>query len=343
MGKKVLAESMAAAGDTERQAKAGKGAAKEAELTAGAGALRFAAAEPAKPERAEAAKPKRAKRSVAAAETAAPSAAEAPAKPKRGKKAAEPMTEAEPESEKAGRRAKAETELYAPVKRWLEARGYEVRGEVRGCDVVAVREGEPWPVVVELKKRFNLSLFLQAVERRATTPYVYVAAERSDRKNAFALSELRRLCELIGVGLLTVRLYKRKPALVELHCEPAAGNSNGAASPRAPGRRTAKLLDEFRERSGDYNAGGATGRKLVTAYREKALRCAEALHVHGPLAPRQIRDLIASDMAQSILRRNVYGWFRRERRGVYAVTPAGVAALEQFADVLRGAAAREGR
>ncbi|HZG83669.1 DUF2161 family putative PD-(D/E)XK-type phosphodiesterase [Paenibacillus sp.] len=293
MGKKVLAESGAAAGDKVRKAKAGTDAAEEARQTA---------------------------------------------KPKRAKKAAELRLEAEPESEKAGRRAKAETELYAPVKRWLEARGYEVRGEVRGCDVVAVREGEPWPVVVELKKRFNLSLFLQAVERRATTPHVYVAAERSDRKNAFALSELRRLCELIGVGLLTVRLYKRKPALVELHCEPAAGAA--AIAPRAPGRRTAKLLDEFRERSGDYNAGGATGRKLVTAYREKALRCAEALHVHGPLAPRQVRDLIASDMAQSILRRNVYGWFRRERRGIYAVTPAGVAALEQFADVLRGAAAR---
>ncbi len=253
----------------------------------------------------------------------------------------------EAEAERAVR-AKAETELYAPVKRWLEARGYAVRGEVRGCDVVAVRDGEPWPVVVELKKRFNLSLFLQAVERRAMTPYVYVAAERSDRKNAFALSELRRLCGLLGVGLLTVKLYKRKPALVELHCEPAAPGEAGVfgaagGPPKTPGRRTARVLDEFRERSGDYNAGGVTGRKLVTAYREKALRCAEALHTHGPLAPRQVRDLIASDMARAILARNVYGWFRRVSRGVYALTPAGERALGEFADVVAATtgAARE--
>jgi len=239
--------------------------------------------------------------------------------------------------EKAGRRAAAETELYAPVKRWLESRGYVVRGEVRGCDVVAVRDGEAWPVVVELKRRFNLSLFLQAVDRLATTPYVYAAAERTDRKNAFSLSDLRRMCERLGIGLVTVKLYKRKPALVEVHCEPAGPSAK-------PGRRTDKLLAEFRERSGDYNAGGATGRKLVTAYREKALRCAEALHRYGPSPPRRVREWIASDKAASILRDNVYGWFRRVERGVYAVTPAGVAALAQFADVVAasGLSARTG-
>ncbi|MCI3919641.1 DUF2161 family putative PD-(D/E)XK-type phosphodiesterase [Paenibacillus sp. TRM 82003] len=232
----------------------------------------------------------------------------------------------------ADARAKAETELYAPVKRWLEGRGYEVRGEVRGCDVVGLRADEPWPVVIELKKRFNLSLFLQAVERFTVSPNVYVAAERVEGRGAFAVSDLRRLCERVGVGLLTVKLYKRKPALVEVHCEPAEG-----AGPKAPGRRTARLLTEFRERSGDYNAGGVTGRKLVTAYREKALRIAEALHTQGPMAPRQVRDIIASDKAASMLRGNVYGWFRRVERGVYAVTPEGVAALEQFSDVLAAA------
>lgn len=247
------------------------------------------------------------------------------------------LADAKAAAETADVRAKAEHELYAPVKRWLEGRGYEVRGEVRGCDVVGLRADEPWPVVVELKKRFNLSLFLQAVERFTVTPNVYVAAERVDGRGSFAVSDLRRLCKRVGVGLLTVKLYKRKPALVELHCEPAGADGGGLKS---PGRRTARLLTEFRERSGDYNAGGVTGRKLVTAYREKALRIAEALHTHGPLAPRQVRDIISSDKAASMLRGNVYGWFRRVERGVYAVTPAGIEALEQFADVLR---VREGK
>ena len=35
-----------------------------------------------------------------------------------------------------------EQDLYEPVKRFLEDLGYEVKGEVRGCDVVAVRRGD---------------------------------------------------------------------------------------------------------------------------------------------------------------------------------------------------------
>jgi hypothetical protein len=50
-----------------------------------------------------------------------------------------------------------ETTLYAPVKRYLERLGFMVKGEVCGCDLVALRENEP-PVVVigELKLAFSL-------------------------------------------------------------------------------------------------------------------------------------------------------------------------------------------
>ena len=61
-----------------------------------------------------------------------------------------------------------ETSLYRPVKRYLEKRGFTVKGEVCGCDLVALRGDEP-PVVVigELKLSFSLELVLQAVERTA--------------------------------------------------------------------------------------------------------------------------------------------------------------------------------
>src|ERR687889_777084 len=36
-----------------------------------------------------------------------------------------------------------ETSLYAAVKAHLEQLGYEAKGEVCGCDIVAVRPGEP--------------------------------------------------------------------------------------------------------------------------------------------------------------------------------------------------------
>jgi len=34
-----------------------------------------------------------------------------------------------------------ESDLYQPLKRFLELQGYDVKGEVQDCDVVAVRGG----------------------------------------------------------------------------------------------------------------------------------------------------------------------------------------------------------
>jgi len=74
-----------------------------------------------------------------------------------------------------------ETTLYAPVKAFLERRGYVVKGEVGGCDLVARRGDEP-AVVVELKLRFSLGLVLQGVDRLALTERVYLAVPRPSRQ-----------------------------------------------------------------------------------------------------------------------------------------------------------------
>ncbi|MEC9047807.1 MAG: hypothetical protein VYA51_07320, partial [Planctomycetota bacterium] len=68
----------------------------------------------------------------------------------------------------------AEADLYAPVKKFLEGQGYEVKGEIEDCDIVAVRADES-PVVVELKVQLNLALILQAVDRLAVSDSVYIA------------------------------------------------------------------------------------------------------------------------------------------------------------------------
>ena len=84
----------------------------------------------------------------------------------------------------------AETQLYAPVKAWLEAQGYEVKSEVGPADVVGCRAGSE-PVVVELQTSFSLTLLQQAVARQAITDQVYVAVPRWKGKSGWRSNNLR--------------------------------------------------------------------------------------------------------------------------------------------------------
>jgi len=65
----------------------------------------------------------------------------------------------------------------------------------------------------------------------------------------------------------------------------------------------------------------------MTAYRQRALMCAAALEA-GPLSTRELR--LAVPDAPTILLRNVYGWFVRVERGLYALTKQGKAALARW-------------
>ncbi len=99
-----------------------------------------------------------------------------------------------------------EADLYAPIKRFLEAQGYIVKGEIGPCDIVAVR-GEDDPVVVELKERLNLALVLQAVDRLHVSPAVYIAFRIGEGHSASWRSRRKQVTSLLrrlGLGLLTV-------------------------------------------------------------------------------------------------------------------------------------------
>ena len=73
-----------------------------------------------------------------------------------------------------------EVSLYAPVKAFLEAQGFTVKGEIRDCDIVALRPGEPdLLVITELKLGLSMELLLQAVDRMAIADEVWIAARIS--------------------------------------------------------------------------------------------------------------------------------------------------------------------
>lgn len=220
---------------------------------------------------------------------------------------------------------KEEARLYPAVKEFFAGRGYAVRSEVHGCDVVACRGDEL--VIVELKARVNLSLILQGVDRKQITGAVYLAVPAPRRPRRERWSQVVRLCRLLGLGLLAVTVG-RGGSRVDVACEPEPSRARSGA-------RRRRLLEEFSRRSGDYNVGGSTRRPLVTAYREEALRVAHYLSGRGEASLRAIREEAGAARAASILQKNYYGWFRRVSRGVYALTALGEQALEDFRDVVR--------
>lgn len=224
-----------------------------------------------------------------------------------------------------------ETELYEPVKRMLEEQGYAVKGEVNGCDLVAMRSDGPEPVIVELKKSFNLQLVYQLIRRLAMSPLVYAAVEYgpSKRPGGGTWNDAIRLCRKLGIGLIGVRFYKRKPPEAYVLCKPGE-----TAIERKARRKAERLVREFDNRSGDFNTGGSTGKPIVTAYRERALRAAAVLEREGPLPPRELRARLHDARIGNLLRDNVYGWFHRVEHGVYGLTDTGRKALAAYADLL---------
>jgi hypothetical protein len=224
-----------------------------------------------------------------------------------------------------------EAALYAPVKHFLERQGYTVRGEVRGCDVVACRGDEP-PVIVELKLRFNLSLLLQGIDRLTLSERIYLAVPRPSRHSRGVhpeAPEVRRLCRRLGLGLLVI---SRNGGMITVVEEPVPYR------PRPSKRRTELLLGEFARRSADLNVGGSSRSPIVTGYREDSLRCARVLAgattVTGAMRLAELRTSAGVPDAGRILQRNVYGWFARIERGTYGLSAAGHAALERFAEAV---------
>jgi hypothetical protein len=225
-----------------------------------------------------------------------------------------------------------ETELYEPVKRFLEAQGYAVKAEVRGCDVVAVR-GDEAPVVVELKTRFSLPLLIQGVDRQAVTDAVYVATALPDGISAHKWLRQRRgainLCKRLGLGILTVKMDGGERQAVKVHLDPAPYR------PRLNTRRRTMLLKEFESRAGDPNNGGSTRRPIVTAYRQDALRCVKFLVANQTAKLADIRTQTGVERAGGILQRDHYGWFQRVDRGIYGLSAKGTGAVAEFAEALK--------
>lgn len=214
-----------------------------------------------------------------------------------------------------------ETELYEPIKTYLESFGYTVKGEVGAIDVFAMKKEES--IAVELKTQITLKLIYQAIERQKLADDVYIALPKSALKShqinyrSFILL-LRRL----SIGLIVVHNHS-----ISVVVDPKEYDLE--MSKKRNKKKHSKLIEEFINRNNDLNIGGSRGKRL-TVYREKVILVAKAVFEYKILSPKQIKELTGITEAPSILQKNYYGWFYRVRQGQYELTDKGKLEIESF-------------
>ncbi len=218
-----------------------------------------------------------------------------------------------------------ETDLHQPVSDYLTEQGYRVRSEVNGCDMVAVKDEEM--MALEFKLHFNASLLVQAAKRQRATASVYVVLPRPKKgMRSKEWQGQRLLLRRLELGLIFVALGPHPRVEVVFHPQPF--------DLRRRKQDYTAIIREVQLRSADYNQGGSSKRKLVTAYRENAIQIAAYLQQRGPLSTKSLRALGTGEKTTVILYDNVYGWFERVSRGVYTLTARGIMEVANYPELM---------
>ena len=220
-----------------------------------------------------------------------------------------------------------ESDLYEPIKRYLELRGYTVKAEVTGIDLVATHPDHE-SVLVELKKTFNLKLVFQGVDRLALSDRVYLAVAASSAPGNVLNQNhrsVKKLCRRLGLGLMQV-YFGPRTTRVDVLVDP------GPYRPRKQTGKRMALQDEFSKRRGDPNVGGVARKKIMTAYRQQVIRIAACVAEHGEYSLREIRETTGLKKSGSILQNNHYGWFERVSRGRYRLSEVGKTEFKTYSN-----------
>jgi len=218
-----------------------------------------------------------------------------------------------------------ETDLYLPVKLYFESFGYTVKGEVKGIDVVVMKDG--LMVGIELKLHITLKLIYQAIERQKVCEKVYIAVPvEAIKSHKMQLRQFKLLCKKLNIGLLQVG-NNQCTLLQDV-------NSHVGTKSIKNSKRKKKVRLEFEGRNNDSNLGGTKG-KVFTKYKEKMVLIANLMALDGLCTIKAIKEKSKIYDVANIFQKNFYGWFERIERGKYALTERGIQELELANQVLR--------
>ena len=227
-----------------------------------------------------------------------------------------------------------ETDLFPPLKIWLENQGYKVHSEVKNCDIAA-RKGEEL-IIVELKIRLTVTLLIQAVKRKELEESVYVAIPVNGSNSYPAnLGGIKALLRRLEVGLILVRFMKTKTR-IEVILHPQEFKRK-----RMHEKRKA-IIREIDGRYGEFDKAGAPSTtERITAYKQEAVKTAFLLKKFGPSSPKELKQKGGYAKVGTMLSRNVYGWFDRIEHGIYDLNEAGKAALKNYDKVVKAVKSAE--
>ncbi|MCP3739358.1 DUF2161 domain-containing phosphodiesterase [Rossellomorea sp. BNER] len=224
-----------------------------------------------------------------------------------------------------------EIDLYKPIQKYFTNKGYEVHGEVKHCDLAAIKGEEL--LIVELKRNLTVELLIQAAKRQRLTDLVYIAIPKP--KYSLYSRKWQDICHLIRrleLGLILVS-FQKNGAKMEVSIPPAPFDR--LKSMKRNKKRSNAIIKEIQGRNGDYNIGGSNKTKIMTAYKENCIQIACYLEHFGPLSPKALKQVGTGERTQSILSKNYYGWFEKVQRGVYKISGKGKKELSLFPQIVK--------
>ncbi len=219
-----------------------------------------------------------------------------------------------------------ESDLFGPIKNYLETGGYKVRAEVKNCDITATKDDEL--IIIELKLSANLQLFIQATDRQRITDSVYVAIPKPSIRSKKHWKGIRHILRRLELGLIFVDVDNPVNP-VEIVFHPIKFQRKKIS------KRKKAILHEVEHRSNNLNVGGSNKKKIITAYRENAIQIAVYLKEIGVTTPKKLREYDTGKKTLSILYSNFYGWFQRVDHGFYDITVKGKQELKKFPGLVK--------
>ncbi|WLR57172.1 DUF2161 family putative PD-(D/E)XK-type phosphodiesterase [Mesobacillus subterraneus] len=220
-----------------------------------------------------------------------------------------------------------EADLYEPIRKHFIKQGYRVNGEVHDCDLTAVKDDSL--IIVELKLNLNIDLLLQATRRQRLTDLVYIAIPKPKRISRKRWNDIIQLVKRLELGLIIVSFSgNRRSVEFKVHPEPYKRMSSKNT------RKKAALMKEIEGRSADYNIGGSSKTKIMTAYKENCIQIACYLEKLGQMSPRALVALGTGDKTPLILQKNYYNWYERVARGIYVISEQGKKELEDYPELV---------